>query len=60
LYVTLVADTASAPDVDLLRDLMLDAFEELRHAVCGPRALETPPEPEPEQPKVTSIRRVAA
>ncbi len=55
LYVTLVADTASAPDVDLLGEMMRDAFEELRTAVCGPRAAETPPEPEPQHPRVTRM-----
>jgi WS/DGAT/MGAT family acyltransferase len=60
LYVTLVADTASAPDVDLLGEMMRDAFEELRAAVCGPPAAKAPPDPEPEHPKVTPIGRAAA
>ena len=38
LYLTLVADTASAPDVSLLCDLMRDAFEDLCSAACGPPA----------------------
>jgi WS/DGAT/MGAT family acyltransferase len=58
LYLTLVADTASAPDINLLRDLMLDAFEQLRAAACDTAAEASP---EPDHPQVMRLpHRVAA
>jgi WS/DGAT/MGAT family acyltransferase len=59
IYVTLVADTASAPDVDLLADMMRREFVALREAVLGGRSPEAVV-PAAERPLVAPPAREAA
>jgi WS/DGAT/MGAT family acyltransferase len=60
LFVTLVADAASAPDVDLLAELMRREFDALRQAVLGEQSAKADTAPAAEPPLVTPPVREAA